>query len=704
LNKFPFINQGGHLYVQTLLELKDEKYAGHLQDYGCQILVSTGKIIAARIPVNHFNEIVSKEWVIRLEASRQLYPAMDKSRADIGVDKVYNGDNLPMPLKGDGVIIGFVDGGIDFRHPDFYDEYGKTRILYIWDMSDAISVDHPAGYDWGREITKSEIDNSPADIYENDANATGGHGTMVAGVAAGGGKANPNFRGVASNADIIFVKGLRPEEENANGFYYDADIIAGCQYIFKKADELGKPAVINISLGLFMGPHDTSALLPRALSELVSNGKIIVIAASNEGKYTIHASGVNQPAKTMETFISPVNGCSIVNSCDDNDPSFWSHLDIWYEDGALDSMTVVVYNSAEDLTELAEYSFLPFNAKKGIEISNGHTVYGYLNIYPFAYETSSQDGEVYLTLGGSYVELPKHIWSVRTRGSRSAKIDMWGTVPIPDKLNVEDNTIQMIGDNSMTISSYACGKKIISVGSYSTRNTWKDVDDSDVIKSNVVGDISDFSSRGPTRDGRMVPTISAPGESIVASLSGSVLNSQYIKRENIYVDTSYRVDSGTSFSTPHVAGAIALLLQMNPRLGFDEIVDILTKSARHDEFTGSTPNNSFGAGKLDAYNAVRQEIASSTVDQNQISRKMSIYPNPANSYIIFESGEPVKTSGIEILNTMGMSAAQIIPEDAFSNSNGVSFRISTASLASGSYFLRYNNGSRFVTLPFVVAR
>jgi subtilisin family serine protease len=281
---------------------------------------------------------------------------------------------------------------------------------------------------------------------------------------------------------------------------------------------------------------------------------------------------------------------------------------------------------------------------------------------------------------------------------------MWGTVPIPDKLNVEDNTIQMIGDNSMTISSYACGKKIISVGSYSTRNTWKDVDDSDVIKSNVVGDISDFSSRGPTRDGRMVPTISAPGESIVASLSGSVLNSQYIKRENIYVDTSYRVDSGTSFSTPHVAGAIALLLQMNPRLGFDEIVDILTKSARHDEFTGSTPNNSFGAGKLDAYNAVRQEIASSTVDQNQISRKMSIYPNPANSYIIFESGEPVKTSGIEILNTMGMSAAQIIPEDAFSNSNGVSFRISTASLASGSYFLRYNNGSRFVTLPFVVAR
>src|SRR5690606_39080521 len=109
----------------------------------------------------------------------------------------------------------------------------------------------------------------------------GGHGTHVTATAAGGGRVNANMSGVAPEAEIIFVKGIRNAE--SLGGFSDADVVNGIQYIFEKADELGLPAVVNLSLGAVSGPLDGSTLYEQVISDLTGPGRIVVAAAGTSG-------------------------------------------------------------------------------------------------------------------------------------------------------------------------------------------------------------------------------------------------------------------------------------------------------------------------------------------------------------------------------------------------------------------------------------
>ena len=155
------------------------------------------------------------------------------STKSIGADKVHQGIDLPMEYRGNDVIVGVVDSGIDFTHPDFLDDSG-SRILHLLEYTESGGEN---------EWSKSDIDSNPQNITQIDGNGDGGHGTHVAGIAVGGGRLNPALTGIAPMSDIIFVKGIR-NQQSAGG-YRDTDVIAACQYIFEKADELQKPAVIK---------------------------------------------------------------------------------------------------------------------------------------------------------------------------------------------------------------------------------------------------------------------------------------------------------------------------------------------------------------------------------------------------------------------------------------------------------------------------
>src|SRR5579859_318721 len=217
----------------------------------------------------------------------RVHPALDIADKKTGVTQVWATirDKRGRSVRGQGVLVGIVDSGIDYRNPDFKNPNGTTRIKYIWDQTSKGKA--PAGFAYGNECASSSINNGSC--TERDVE---GHGTHVAGIAAGNGRSSnpPRYIGVANQADIAVVK-LRATKET--------DIVDGCRYLIQKAQQLREPLVINLSLGTDSEPHDGSGTVGQALSQLTGSGRIIVAAAGNESLRAGHASGVIQQGQTV---------------------------------------------------------------------------------------------------------------------------------------------------------------------------------------------------------------------------------------------------------------------------------------------------------------------------------------------------------------------------------------------------------------------
>ncbi|MCC7297516.1 MAG: S8 family peptidase, partial [Bacteroidia bacterium] len=185
-----------------------------------------------------------------------------------------------------------------------------------------------------------------------------------------------------------------------------------------------------------------------------------------------------------------------------------------------------------------------------------------------------------------------------------------------------------VGENGGT------GKSTISVGSYVARNSWTDY--TNVYRAQNwlnVGEISDFSSRGPTTDNRIKPDISAPGQNIISSVNtrafaGWMGDATTLKTQFNSQEFNWTMFSGTSMAAPHVAGIVALLLEANPTLTPQQIRDVLQQTAIRDKFTGADSNNNYGFGKVNAMGAIKAAIKLG--NQNGVVGSFSVFPNPAN--------------------------------------------------------------------------
>ncbi|MEV5239756.1 S8 family peptidase [Streptomyces cinnamoneus] len=552
--------------VRVLLRVADghgdDDLGEQFQAAGLTVLARAGDVVGGEIELGRLAQLDQLEAVDYVEASRPTRPELDASLPETKVDAVHAG---PPPFRGAGVIVGVIDSGVDWRHACFRDPTGKTRILRIWDqnLTPKAGESSPASFGHGVEYQRSAIDAAllspnPLGVVRHMDDGVG-HGTHVAGIAAGDGSSAGNgepaftFVGVAPEAELVVVANQVTTEAMGDSM----STLEAVGYVFEVAETLGRPAVINISQGDNLGPHDGSSLLERGIDNLLNApGRALVKSAGNAANAGVHATGqVTEGADDVVKFVVPA---------DDTTPDT---LDIWYPGADRLSLRITPPGG----TASAEVA--PGTTTE-LDLPGGNKAF----VDSVVHHSENGDNRIFVQLTrGSQTAIRPGTWNLTLTGRTVAGSGRWhawmergSTVP------------QFIGahrDDAVTISVPGTSRKVITAASY-------------ITKGPGVGSLSTFSSRGPTRDGRGAPTLAAPGQVITSALVGAAGPSQY------------QPMSGTSMAAPHLTGMCALMLQKRPTLTQAQLAAFLAGTARLDTFTGGTAGNDWGAGKVDGAAAV----------------------------------------------------------------------------------------------------
>ena len=406
----------------------------------------------------------------------------------------------PLSLTGNGVLVGFVDSGIDLTHPDFQDSNGNSRVLFLWDQTR--DEYPPDGYLFGTEYNNEQI-NEALRMGKTLSKDESGHGTATAGIACGNGNAsNGRYRGIAPEAELIVVK----MRKNKGLYPRTTELLSGIDYCIKKALKFNRPLVLNISFGNNYGSHTGNSLSELYLNRVSLLGRISIIAAAgNEGASPVHTSGFLDQTVNVDFSISErqtsLNMQLWKDYADDvriklRAPSgteytlsdnFGTNIE------TLDQTRIAFYNSAPSpFQRLQEY---------------------YFEFFPIA-------DSFYLTSG---------VWSliIEPISIKNGIFEMW--LPAASSLNGATRFLSPDPYNTLTVPSSA--NSVITVGAYDA-------------KTNTP---ADFSGRGAAAMPNLLtkPDLVAPGVSIIVpSFPGG-----------------YQTVSGTSFAAPFVAGSAALLME-----------------------------------------------------------------------------------------------------------------------------------------------
>ena len=557
--------------------------------------VKLSSIITAEVSVSILNKIADLPEVSYIEAAKPISIKNDNATYDINSIEANRGNSLPEAYDGTGVIVGIIDTGIDYTHPAFKDSDGNNRILFIWDQKKPGNRPSEIAHSYGYECGIEEIRDEECPITDKN-----GHGTHVAATASGN---DQNYPGVAPNANIIAVR-YKSEIEISSGKItpvFSTTICEAVYYVFSKASQLGMPAVINLSLGTHIGPHDGTSLFEQCLSELVdgSAGRAIVAAAGNEYPEESEYKGIHAGGTVNDTEYLPF----VIR---EPSKSNFFYLDLWCEVDSDMSFALGTYEAG---------SSDPISLGEEVDLgdSSNQTFFGNLGEYTIdATERQNPNNQkahigIMIRPQGNAISNETLILSISGKG----KCDGW---LYPDKpsnivnftsLSSINQTSGIVGSTEKTITSPATSESIISVAGYATRREWI-IEDRRYTVGYRLDSILPFSSSGPTANyssTTIKPEISAPGGMIISARSK---DANYTSDERI--DDNHSISTGTSMATPFVSGTIALMLQAVPNLTVNDIKTCLMTSADSDDNTGDVPNYRWGYGKLNTWKAVNNAV------------------------------------------------------------------------------------------------
>jgi subtilisin family serine protease len=569
-------------------------------------------------------------------------------------------------LTGKGVVVGIVDTGLDVTHRDLRDADGKTRIRYLLDFSRRPADRQPElEAEYGcTDDTECAI-YSAADLDEllnngitgDEPNDVFGHGTHVASLAAGNGLSSKVARyiGTAPEATIFGARVSR----SGDGSILDPDIITATRFVFEQAEQLGMPAVVNLSLGSDFGAHDGSSALEQGLASFVGPehpGRAIVVAAGNSGDlYT--SLGSSEPAPYgihTEVHVpreSPVEIPILTPSA---------------AQGALRGGTVFAWLGFRPGDELAVAldadgdSLVP-------DIEPGHSTTFSRDGYEASIFNGASEGSASLNLGAHDAVViidgnfePGQVFTLRLKGHGTVNLWLDSTGGASRDLSV--GALFPRGERQGTINVPGSHPSLIAVGSTVNRNRWRDYKGQPFLIADSKGSshlagvdgTAATSAAGPNALGVMKPDIVAPGMYVIGALAASA-----DPRTNggvgvfassgrcgtpdyecfVADDGKHAVTSGTSMSAPLVAGAIALLFEKRPDLTQNQVRALLQAGAKRP--TGAILDElQAGPGELDlmgtlaALDAEASPIERLPGNQSRIALAAAyVHPDPAQPLV-----------------------------------------------------------------------
>lgn len=526
------------------------KYTGSLDRIREELNISVVELIneyaIITIPENLIPRLAAYEEIEYIEKPKRLFFEANEGRVASCISPL---QTTTFNLFGEGVLIAVIDSGIDYSHPDFRNEDGTTRIAALWDQT--IIGNPPPGYNIGTLYTREQINEAlqtpmPQRMGIVPSVDTSGHGTHVAGIAAGNGRAsNGLYRGVASRSELLIIKLGRPIGDS---FPRTTQLMEGIDFAIKFAIEVGRPLVINISFGNNYGAHNGRTLLESYINDVANIWRTsIVIGTGNEGAAANHAGGVLSMGRTtivelaVSDFEFSLNVQLWKNFFDQFDVAITAPNGVRV--GPIPSILgTQQFNIAQTRIALFYGEPTPFNPLQEI----------YFEFIPLA----------------DYVN--SGIWRIEMIPRRIVvgNYNMWlpsGGVNNPD-------TQFYLSSEFMTLTIPSTAERAISVGAY---NSYTD-------------SYAPFSGRGYTRDNQIKPDLVAPGVNIMSCNPGG----------------GYTARSGTSMATPFVSGSAALLMEWglvrgnDPFMYGEKMRAYLINGCRHLRIEPTYPNRTLGFGAL----------------------------------------------------------------------------------------------------------
>lgn len=577
----------------TAMVKGDAAAIARLRQSGVRVQAQFDSIATIQVPATALAGLAAMPGVRAIALAQHMRLCNDSARYYSHVDSAQQGMGFAMPYTGRGVVVGMIDVGFDFNHISFLDSAGRSRFVRVYMPADTtgtspiIAGDTLPGSDY---VT-------PQAIAQLTTDAPGVHGTHTTATAAGSYLGN-RYSGVAPDAQLVAC--AMPDSALT-----DVNIANSLRYIFNYAASVGRPAVVNMSLSGADGAHDGSSLLCQVMENVSGSGKICVLSAGNDGNVPIclHKS-FTTAADTLGTLLGNKYGGRNVQG----------YVSMWSGDSAAHAVRVVVTDVTTGAVRYASpfYSLLPSADSIAQVTSETDTAFArYFTGYVAMASAVEDNGKFHSIVAyqARYVDW-NCVLGLQYVAAPGEQLMGWSdSYTRMQNFGVAGYTA---GDCSMTISDLATGDSSISVGSYTTRALAPVLSGSNAaVSGGTVGDISTFSSFGPDARGIMRPEVVAPGQCLVSAYSRydstMAVSDKWLTAVATVngVDYPYGVDVGTSMSAPMVTGAIALMLQANPRLGVADVKRILQHSARCDQWVTQGDASRWGYGKLDVGAALR---------------------------------------------------------------------------------------------------
>ncbi|MDE7347650.1 MAG: S8 family serine peptidase [Muribaculaceae bacterium] len=578
-------------FIPRIIKIVDESEIDSLAECGVEMLRRRGDILLCLFP-----DAPTRSGQVHARVSRPIIPVLDESMRHYDAGSIQSGAATGTPFTGRGVVVGICDIGIDPLHPVFLDADGRSRIKrvvqYIEQEGIRLQLD-------GDDEYRNWVTDNP-DMY---------HATHVCGILAGGGAGTP-YVGVAPDAEIVATVSTLTE----------VGLLAGVEDIIDYAKEVGKPAVINISVGSYTGPHDGSSLFSQYL-DMCGEDAFIVLSAGNEGSHKNTLLSEFSPARRSVSF-------RLGNTAWDQ-YHMYGMTDIWSGSSSPLSVSLGLYDTNEKKIErwlepcaliggeTRTYLWGGGNSDpEAFPFEGELTAIGYVDsengrhctslVYDFTSVERACDGE-----------WARYVLAVEVSGEAGEDVEVYADGSYTRLYGLPGSPAP---SSDLTISDLACGFNVISVGMYGNRDSVPRshpqmlADDEIFFEPTGYGRGSTVvhSSYGTLRDGRVLPLTVAPGATLMSAGSRPFLEANPFHPHLRLGGSTWIDEGGTSMSAPYVAGYIATWLEAVPTLSVSDVRRIIASTNRIDIPDSDDPHNA--AGFFDPVAALRLAIRSAGID------------------------------------------------------------------------------------------